>query len=317
MTTSTCRRTKGIDADAVRMLSFERTVDRWLVHKAAVAEVLLTDWKQVGEDRFLVAGQFPRTHTLFRGSNGAHDPLLLAEMLRQAGILLSHEVYTVPRGHRFLMGELSFRVDHSALVHGAEPSNVVLDVEVQDVVRRRDEVTGLTVQIQFVVDGRVAGEGRGVVKHVKPGIYRRVRWGTGPERTGSPVAIPTVEAREVGVSDRSDVVVGPLLAGKRRAVRVAVEHPAHFDHALDHVPGMLVLETLRQAARVELGRPGAQVVACELGFRNFLDLDRLTWCELDITPGLGTISATVAQEHAAAVTGWIEVDLADLSRTSH
>jgi hypothetical protein len=85
-------------------LSFSTTVARQLVHRCAVSEVLLTDWCQRGADVFVCAAQWSRSHSFYRVRQGRHDPLLLAETIRQVGLLLCHEAYQMPPEHRFVMG---------------------------------------------------------------------------------------------------------------------------------------------------------------------------------------------------------------------
>ncbi len=51
------------------------TVPKELVHRAAVAEVMLTDWERVDDTRFKVAAQWPRGHSFFTPIDGRyHDP---------------------------------------------------------------------------------------------------------------------------------------------------------------------------------------------------------------------------------------------------
>ncbi|MFD6811915.1 AfsA-related hotdog domain-containing protein [Streptomyces anthocyanicus] len=66
---------------------------REYVHKSAHSEVLLTGWKTEGPDTFTVTAQWPRTHAFYAPTDGRHDPLLLAETVRQA----AH--HTAPDGH--------------------------------------------------------------------------------------------------------------------------------------------------------------------------------------------------------------------------
>lgn len=80
-----------------RFLSFTTTVPKEFVHRAAVAEVLLTDWCRENDTRFVMAGQWPRGHSFFTPvGEGYHDPLIAAETIRQAGILLAHAEFGIP-----------------------------------------------------------------------------------------------------------------------------------------------------------------------------------------------------------------------------
>src|SRR5262245_14025929 len=71
------------------LLSYERTVERSLVHRAAISEVFLTDLQAVHERRFLAAAQLPLTHGYYSDHlqpAPSFDPVLILEASRQAGI---------------------------------------------------------------------------------------------------------------------------------------------------------------------------------------------------------------------------------------
>ena len=59
---------------------------------------------------------------------------------------------------------------------------------------------------------------------------------------------------DVGRLNPYNVVIGPLDRHGVRALRTPVvvdlSHPTMFDHPLDHVPGMLQMEVVRQARRL-------------------------------------------------------------------
>ncbi|MST34381.1 hypothetical protein GHK86_16845 [Acidimicrobiaceae bacterium USS-CC1] len=93
-------------------MSWSQTVPRELVHRAALSEVLLTDSDRVDDDEFVVGAQWPRAHSFYGPDiDGRHDPMLAAETLRRAGLLLGHRYYNVPSGHQFIMRHLGFMVD--------------------------------------------------------------------------------------------------------------------------------------------------------------------------------------------------------------
>jgi len=51
-----------------------------------------------------------------------------------------------------------------------------------------------------------------------------------------------------------------------------LSHPVLFDHPSDHLPGMLVLEAARQAARAELGNPEMDPASMSVQFHRFVEL---------------------------------------------
>ncbi|NKQ54619.1 hypothetical protein HFP15_17190 [Amycolatopsis sp. K13G38] len=252
-------------------LSFASGVPCGLVHRRAVAEVLITDWRAAGPDTFECAAQWPRGHRLYRVRDGRHDPLLVAETLRQAGILLSHVAYEIPHEHAFLMDRLAFEVDPAGLAAGREPADVIVRIACT-VGRRTKAQTSIRFDMDFRRDDRSVATGIGVVRCVAPALYARLRKDAAVAGTSPPNQPDPVEAGKVGLLDPADVVVGDDAQPGLWPVRVPVDHPVLFDHPLDHVPGMLVFEALRQAGRLRLGRQHAQPVAADMTFGRFLEL---------------------------------------------
>src|SRR5262245_47536291 len=70
-------------------LTYERTVERSLVHRAAVSEVFVTDLRSIDTDRYLAGAQLPLSHGYYsdhRPRPASFDTLLLLESCRQASI---------------------------------------------------------------------------------------------------------------------------------------------------------------------------------------------------------------------------------------
>ncbi|MFE6989647.1 AfsA-related hotdog domain-containing protein, partial [Streptomyces pharetrae] len=92
-------------------MTLTSTVPSELVHRAAVAEVLLTGWRRVDDSRFVMTAQWPRGHCFFTPvAGGYHDPLIGCETLRQIGLLLGHAEFGVPFGHQFLVRDIGLAV---------------------------------------------------------------------------------------------------------------------------------------------------------------------------------------------------------------
>ncbi|AEW98984.1 AfsA-related hotdog domain-containing protein [Streptantibioticus cattleyicolor] len=105
----------GRNGIAQAPLSWSRTVARELVHRVSVAEVLLTDVRALGGDRFVAAAQWPRSHPTFtRGADDLHSPLLLVETVRQLGIYIPLLHYSVPSDAHFVIRDVAFELDPEA-----------------------------------------------------------------------------------------------------------------------------------------------------------------------------------------------------------
>jgi hypothetical protein len=107
-----------IDLLAHPALNRSALVAREFVHRLAPSQVLLTDVRATGADQYRAAAQWPRAHPTFdRTGNGRHDPLMVAETLRQLGIYLPLRFYGVAADSRLLIEELSFALNPDAEPH--------------------------------------------------------------------------------------------------------------------------------------------------------------------------------------------------------
>ncbi|MES5825251.1 ScbA/BarX family gamma-butyrolactone biosynthesis protein [Streptomyces sp. RG80] len=266
-------------------LKFLQPVSRQLVHRAAVAEVFITDALQVGEDRFLVGAQWPRDHALYYpDAQGMCDPLLLTETVRQALVYLAHEYCGIPLGHRFVGSDTHFEItDHEALVVGDTPLHVTLDVQWSWVANRPPRRFGMRVDAVVSVAGRECARAGLSVYAVDEGLYRRLRW-RGVERQEPDeaarvehCAATRLSAADVGRLRAKDSVLGRTEAGEWRLL-VDLHHAVLFDHPGDHIPLMVTLEGARQLGYRLLHRhhdacAGAVLRAVRMDCPAFADLD--------------------------------------------
>ena len=206
-------------------LSFSATVARHLVHRRAVSEVLLTDWRRTGADAFVCAAQWSRSHSFYRVRNGRHDPLLLAETIRQVGLLLCHEAYQVPSEHRFLMDRMAYDADLDGLWAGAAPAEIVVVVRAQELRRRTRSASALRLDVEFLRDDAPFGWGAGWVHCIGPLMYQRIRSPQCPQATARQQQPPPVPPAEIGLHEADDVVLGQCWQPGEWPLRILTEHP--------------------------------------------------------------------------------------------
>ncbi|MFJ8629403.1 ScbA/BarX family gamma-butyrolactone biosynthesis protein [Streptomyces sp. NPDC093568] len=262
------------------------TVPRQLVHRAAVAETFLTGLTSTGTDRFTVFAQWPRAHQLHVSADrSAYEPLLVAETVRQVGALLAHTAYQVPLGHQFVLRELGVTTHPERLAVGAVPAEPALHITVTDVDRRGGRPAGL----RFTAGIRLAGE-RVATAHLavtwtSAAVYRRLRGGRTPATVSALPVPPGVPAAAVGRALPADVVLAPTDHPDRWRLRVDTAHAVFFDHPLDHIPGMLLLEAARQAVRTRTGTGFRTPVSYHAVFHRYAELDLPAWIETVDKPG--------------------------------
>ncbi|MFK4071289.1 ScbA/BarX family gamma-butyrolactone biosynthesis protein [Streptomyces sp. NPDC029674] len=292
-----------------------RPVPQEYTHKLAASEVLLTGWAPAGEDRVTVTARWPRTHSFYAPVAGRHDPMLLAETLRQSIPLISHACYDVPLGHHLIWQHFTYEVAHEAMWADGGPMDVELRIACGDIVRRGGRLAALTMDIEILRDGLPLGTAHTRFSSHAPSIYRRLRG----ERYTAPSAladaapvplsgvVPVVPPALVNRDHADDVVLSPTPRPDQWQLRVDHSHPILFDHPVDHAPGMLLLEAARQAAHAVQGHRANVVfpVRFESAFFRYVEFDAPCLITAAIEPtnrpgGHHCVSVTASQEDIEA-----------------
>ncbi|MGW3815304.1 ScbA/BarX family gamma-butyrolactone biosynthesis protein [Streptomyces sp. NPDC005046] len=236
-----------------RFPTLTTTVPKELVHRASVAEVLLTDWTRTGTDRFEVSAQWPRGHSFFTPVQGRHDPLIAAETFRQAAILLAHTEFGVPLGHPFLMHNLTLDTHPEHLTVGTAPATITITITCHNVTMRRGTASAIRFEATFHRDGHTIATASGSCTATTPAVYARLR-GNRPTTTQPHPLTAPLAPQHTGRTSPADVVLSPTHQHHHWLLRTDTTHPVLFDHAVDHVPGMVLLEAARQATHATLGQ---------------------------------------------------------------
>ncbi|MFF5707106.1 ScbA/BarX family gamma-butyrolactone biosynthesis protein [Streptomyces sp. NPDC012794] len=256
--------------------SFTATVPKELVHRTSAAEVFLTDWQRLDDTRFSVTAQWPRSHSFYAHVAGDHhDPLICVETIRQVGILLGHAEFGLPLGHQYLLWDLGITVHQPEHLKVQQaPTSLDIDVTFTEIKRRAGKLSKITYEAVVRRDGHVVATGRVSSTCTSPAVYERLR----PPHTRQadhrplPLTAP-VAPQSVGRLSPTDVVLSPSAEPNRWQLRVDTLHPILFDHPLDHVPGMLLVEAARQAAAATLGRSSFLPLGIHSDFKRYVEFD--------------------------------------------
>ncbi|MEU6085088.1 ScbA/BarX family gamma-butyrolactone biosynthesis protein [Streptomyces sp. NPDC047108] len=294
-------------------MQFTRTLPKSLVHRAAIAEVFLTDAERRGEDEVVLAGQLPRLHAFYDDTLGLrtdHAPMLLLEACRQGIFVVAHRYFDVPADHRFLLRTVEFEVrDATALIPGSIPTELVIVARIERRMKGRSGLTGLRLRFTTTIGGREAMSACIAYSWMPPDAWESVRTEQrtrlGLSETPLALPVPRIEPALVDRRDPANAVISvscPTGDGGRAALLVPdTGHPVMFDHWVDHVPGMLELEALRQlalTAAVDAGTlttPAAQTVRLSARFRRFGEMDLPLECRTSPAPPGADIPCTLHQ----------------------
>ncbi|MBT2395485.1 ScbA/BarX family gamma-butyrolactone biosynthesis protein [Streptomyces sp. ISL-100] len=269
-------------------LRYDSTVPRAMVHRAAIAEVFLTDSRRTTDqpDTYEVAAQLPRAHIMGENS-GTHDFLLLVEVLRQGGVFLAHAYENVGLDESFIFRSLRMQMlDLSAVRTDDRPSRAVVTFTVDPQRKRNGRVQALDFTGSFSIEGKTALRFSGGLAFFTRSVYRALRARRRDALVGSIGVLPTHVAADpasVGRRDPYNVVITQAIGAGDSTLSATVlsdtTHPHLFDHRLDHIPGNLLLEAARQLAAASvsslhsISATGLQVTSLDATFQEFAELD--------------------------------------------
>jgi 2-oxo-3-(phosphooxy)propyl 3-oxoalkanoate synthase len=238
--------------------------------------------------------------------------MLIAETIRQVGALLAHAKFDVPLGHHFLMWDLSYTAVPGALDAGPTPTELTLRVSCHDLTMRGKQLSSLRYRAEVWHDATRIAVGSAGYNCTSPAVYRRIRGERPLTLSGplppplDPAAVGRKDVRDVVLSDPAEAELADQAAGRscqvtdlatraaircgatangvrrRWLLRVDTTHPVFFDHPVDHVPGMMLIEAARQAAQALLGPEPVQPFAVESTFERYAELNVPCWIEAEL-----------------------------------
>ncbi|MFD8733484.1 AfsA-related hotdog domain-containing protein [Streptomyces sp. NPDC059618] len=89
---------------------------------------------------------------------------------------------------------------------------------------------------------------------------------------------------DVGRHNPADVVLTPTPHPNRWLLTPNLNHPIHFDHTSDHLPGMVLLEAARQAAHATLKNPNFTPTTTHTTFTHYTEYDHPCHIHTHTTP---------------------------------
>lgn len=255
---------------------------RGFVARLSRSQILLSDVRRAGPDAFRAKAQWPRTRPAFeRRSPGTerHDPLLVAETLRQLGTYLPLRCYGVAGDSRVLIEELRFDItpDADGEGDGAPRPYQGTEVTCHAAVDKgasglsADKLRNLALNVALSAGGREFARVDGVARMLSPAAYRAVRTRTpAPSATDSPHLTP-VDPGRVGVTRPQDVLVAVDARGAVRVAPADPYHPFFHDHPSDHMTGMVLVGAVQQTAALHANEPNLRLRSCTMRALRFTE----------------------------------------------
>ncbi len=282
------------------------TVAREYVHRAALAEVFLTGWRERSSDTFTVTAQWPRFHSFYADESGVYDPMLLCETIRQTFPLLAHAAYGMPMEHALSWSRFQYSVNPQKLTIRERPAELELRVRCHDIKYQRSVPARMAMTIEVYRDEQLMAVAETNFGCHSRAVYQRLRQGRTDAqalmRTAAATLAHAAETPErTGRTRPRDVVIAPTGTAGDCLLRVDTAHPIFFDHPLDHAPGMLILEAISQCSRAAFGDTAPAVVpSMDITFNQYVEFD--SPCRLHVSTG---------DAHPTSTTVTVEADQND------
>lgn len=233
-------------------LRVEQTVPRAWVHKRSLDNVLVTEIRACGEDRFICAGRLPTAHRFFNdtGRQPYNDILFYTELGRQASLAVCHAFLNVALDDVFI-----FEGSHAALTdvvfRTPSPSTdtVAIEIHVEELTRRKNNaVSRVVTEHTMWIGSQPVFNGTGAFTIQPTAVFQRLRKKAAPVQPQVRVRAPRLLE-----DDGSNVTISTPRRNQESneftaSLIVDQDHPYFFDHPCDHVPGMLLLEACAQLA---------------------------------------------------------------------
>ncbi|MFI1280163.1 AfsA-related hotdog domain-containing protein [Streptomyces sp. NPDC020858] len=153
--------------------------------------------------------------------------------------------------------------------------------------------TGPAAAITATRDGEYLGTAEAGFTNQPEAVYQRLRGRNADldQVTARVIPLPPpLTPRRVGRDRFHDVVLSPTSSTRRTQLRADINHPILFDHPVDHAPGMLLLEAVRQAAYCSAFPRRGVLTAMERRFFRYAELNSPCWIET--TPAADGTTAT-------------------------
>lgn len=288
-------------------LTFDRTLDRRLLHRDALSEVFLTDSARVDDSCYLVGAQVPPTHPYYTDHAQLRviDPLLLMECARQAETYGGHAHFDVPFGTSFVLRRWSLALRGIGAEWNQRPTALQMAVHTRNPRYVNGRLRDVIYEVHLFLGTTHIGEVRIDVAYLPKEAYRaarvRRRGGTLPPTSADlPVSrwssVASIAPHRVGRFSAANVVLYEPVVHKEEVeavIRIPIGNPSMFDHPQDHLPGMVMMEAARQLGIVVLGTDCGLtprevfLVGFEASFSNYAELDEPTIIRAERDGGAG------------------------------
>jgi 2-oxo-3-(phosphooxy)propyl 3-oxoalkanoate synthase len=265
-------------------------VPKEYVHLRRDGTAFITGWHGLKDGEFSLTALWPAP------TDGLpYDPRILTQTIRQSGLVIAHAEYGVPLSNQTLLHYFDFTVAPGFRVSSGRPSPLDVEITVSEPKRRGRSVSSLGMDVRVLQDNTLVARADSEFGWISPAAYRRLRgeylsagWGQWP--LPAPVA-----PRTVGRATAADVVLSPAPgdAPHHWQLRNDTSNFLLYDHPVDHVPGLVLMEAACQAAHATFQPAVFEPTTVTSSFERYVEFDRPCWIRAQPVPAPGDGQSTV------------------------
>ncbi|WP_326698458.1 A-factor biosynthesis protein [Streptomyces sp. NBC_01754] len=264
-------------------------VPKAYLHLRRDASVFVTGWRRLKDGEFSLTVRWP---TPDEGS--PYDPRVLTQTIRQSGLVVAHAAYGVPLSHQTLLHHFDFTVIPGFRPGPAERRCLTVEITVSGARKPGRTVSSLGMDVRLLQGTTLVARADSEFGWISPRAYARVRGDRiGAEWNDWPL-LPPVAPRTVARATGTDVVLAPGEGPRHWQLRHDADNTLLYDHPVDHVPGLVLMEAAYQAAHATVHPLPFEATTVAARFERYVEFDRPCWIEAEPAHATGPGQASVA-----------------------
>ncbi|WP_405664329.1 A-factor biosynthesis protein [Streptomyces sp. NBC_01166] len=262
------------------------------VHLGRPDMVFLTAWRRREDGEFSLSARWPAP-----AAGLPYDSRVLTQTIRQSGLVIAHAAYGVPLSDQTLLHYFDFTVAPGFSTPPDDPCDLAVEVSVTEPKKRGRAVSSLGMDVRVLQGDSMVARADSEFGWISPRAYRRLRGEhLAVDWNAWPLPAP-VDPRTVGRHTPADVVLAAGDRPRHWQLRNDVENVLLYDHPVDHVPGLVLMEAAHQAAHAAALPARFEATTVTSAFERYAEFDRPCWVEAETLPvGPGEISVLVTAE---------------------
>ncbi|KDQ68213.1 ScbA/BarX family gamma-butyrolactone biosynthesis protein [Streptomyces halstedii] len=268
-------------------------VPKEYAHLSRDSALLVTGWRRREDGVFSLTVRWPAPE-----GEMPYDPRVLTQTVRQTGLVIAHAEYGVPLSHQTLLHSFDFTVVPGFRVPSDEPAALTVEIALAEPKKRGRAVGSLGMDIRLFHDTVMVARADCDFGWISPAVFRRLR-GEHPTAGWNTWELPDpIDPRAVGRVTAHDVVLAPGDGPHHWQLRNDVDNVLLYDHPVDHVPGLVLMEAAHQAANAFLHPSPFDMTAFSSSFERYVEFDRPCWITAEAVsgPGRTTVLVTGTQD---------------------